>query len=441
MQQMISIAFIRRDGGTQPRAALDTATVEAYAEAARAGAEFPPVVLFYDGTEYWLADGFHRVAGHERAEFEEISAEIRTGTRRDAVLYAVGANETHGLRRTNDDKRRAVLLLLGDDEWRSWSDREIARRCAVSDRFVNGLRSSLTANGSQSAARTFVTRHGTTATMDTAAIGKRQADVATIKSLHPKALYDVLPEQTAIRQRLKAERRDAREAELADKIAAGNAALVQAGAEGKRYGVIYADPEWRFEPWSRETGMDRAPENHYPTTATRIIAERPVASIAADDCALFIWATAPMLYAAYQVLEGWGFAYKTHFVWAKKRSGEARGPGYWATGEHEILILATRGQPPAPTPGAQWPSLFIAPVGRHSEKPERAYELIEAYFPNVPKIELNARARRVGWEAWGAEVPDLPEAEPLPAQGRPRAAEWAEMDAQDLPRLPVGGRA
>lgn len=209
----------------------------------------------------------------------------------------------------------------------------------------------------------------------------------------------IAPAVKAIRaeaQAEKKERRTLREAALAGKIEA---------LPERRYGVIYADPEWRFEPYSRDTGMDRAPDNHYPTSPTADIIARDVASIAADDCALFLWATAPMLLDALVVLSAWGFSYVTHAVWAKQRTGKARGSGYWFTGEHEILLLGTRGHVPAPAPGTQFPSVLVAPVGEHSEKPEIALKAIEAYFPNLPKIELNRRGpARPGWDAWGNEA-------------------------------------
>jgi len=189
----------------------------------------------------------------------------------------------------------------------------------------------------------------------------------------------------------------------ADKEAA--LAVKQKALPDKRYGVILADPEWRFEPRSRETGMDRAPENHYPTSPTEAIAARPVADIAAEDCALFLWATAPMLEAALTVLKAWGFTYRTHRVWNKVRIGNMRGPGYWFTGEHELVLLGTKGNIPAPALGQQRPSNFDAPIGEHSEKPEEIHETIEAYFPNLPKIELNARRARPGWDLWGFEAP------------------------------------
>ncbi len=136
----LPIAALRLDGGTQPRAELRPELITEYAEAMAGGDAFPPATAFYDGTSYWLADGFHRVRAAETNKYPEIAADVRQGTRRDAVLFAAGANATHGLRRTNADKRRAVLTLLDDGEWREWSNREIARRCGVDEGLVRSLR-------------------------------------------------------------------------------------------------------------------------------------------------------------------------------------------------------------------------------------------------------------------------------------------------------------
>lgn len=170
----LDIKKIRTDGGTQPRASLDDAVVAEYAEAIGNGATFPPGIVFYDGEEHWLADGFHRLAGHAAAERKKMACEVRQGTRRDAVLFSVGANATHGLPRTNADKRRAVTTLLNDPEWVKWSDREIARRCGVSHNFSSELRRSLSSDDSDKPEpRTYTTKHGSTATMATANIGSR----------------------------------------------------------------------------------------------------------------------------------------------------------------------------------------------------------------------------------------------------------------------------
>lgn len=108
---------------------------------------------------------------------------------------------------------------------------------------------------------------------------------------------------------------------------------------------------------------------------------------------------------ALEVMAAWGFKYVTNFVWVKDHPGT----GYWNRNQHETLFVGTKGNIPCPAPGTQWPSVIIAPVGEHSEKPELSLEMIEAYFPTLPKIELNRRGpARHGWDAWGneAEQPD-----------------------------------
>jgi len=122
------------------RASVDAGVVAEYAAAAAEGERFPPVVVYYDGSTYWLADGFQRFEAYRRAAVEAIECEVRPGGFSEALLCACGANASHGMRRTNADKRKAVRTMLEDQEWSKWSDREIARTCAVSHPFVIDLR-------------------------------------------------------------------------------------------------------------------------------------------------------------------------------------------------------------------------------------------------------------------------------------------------------------
>ena len=133
--------------------------------------------------------------------------------------------------------------------------------------------------------------------------------------LTPKArefIREVRAEKTASKKAI----RDAREVALAGK---------QLALPQKKYGVIYADPEWQFVVRSDAWMSTTHPANHYPTSTTRRDQGAPVADIAADDCVLFLWATVPMLPQALEVMEAWGFTYKTHFVWEK----DSTGTGYW----------------------------------------------------------------------------------------------------------------
>ena len=131
------------DGNAQARVEINATTVADYAADMASGAVFPPVVVYFDGTDYWLADGFHRVRAARAIDRDEIDAEVREGTARDAVLHGVGANASHGLRRTQADKRRAVEILLRDQEWADWSDRKIAKVARVDHKTVGKVRREL----------------------------------------------------------------------------------------------------------------------------------------------------------------------------------------------------------------------------------------------------------------------------------------------------------
>jgi len=173
----LPIAQIRRDGGTQPREKLDMAHVATLKEAIEEGAELDPADVFYDGENDWLADGFHRCKAYEELGIEDIQVIIHQGTRRDAVLYAAAANADHKAAkpRSRADKRRAVMMLLRDQEWSSWSNYQIARQCKVSEATVRNIRKSLTAkirSEDKPKTRTYTTKHGTTAAMQVGSIGK-----------------------------------------------------------------------------------------------------------------------------------------------------------------------------------------------------------------------------------------------------------------------------
>jgi N6-adenosine-specific RNA methylase IME4 len=199
-------------------------------------------------------------------------------------------------------------------------------------------------------------------------------------------------EKVSAANEVKRMRREAKEAALAHRVMA---------MPDRRYVVIYADPPWRFEPFSRDTGMDRAPDNHYPTMTVEQIANLPVPELAASDAALFLWATAPMLPQALDVMAAWGFTYRSHLVWRKDRVAT----GYWVRNLHEILLIGTRGHVPAPAPGDQPVSVYDAAVGDHSAKPPLFRDLITDLFPTVPKLELFARGDApAGWDFWGNEA-------------------------------------
>lgn len=140
IHRTLKLGQIRRDTGLQVRAATSSETVEDYAEQLKRSVKLPAPSVFYDGTDHWLADGHHTYAAMLVNGLDAAVFVVREGTKRDALKYALGANQTHGLRLTGADKRHKVELALCDAEWRAWSDARVAELCGVSDRFVATVR-------------------------------------------------------------------------------------------------------------------------------------------------------------------------------------------------------------------------------------------------------------------------------------------------------------
>jgi len=150
---------LRIDGQTQARVSVNLETVAHYAEMEEH--ELPPIIVFFDGVNYWLADGFHRYhAAVSRGKKSNIVADVRKGTQRDAVLFSLNANVSHGLSLTSEDKRNAVLIMLNDPEWCELSNHAIARHCGCSHMTVGRLR-----NGDPEPAKPVAT--GTSSTAST----------------------------------------------------------------------------------------------------------------------------------------------------------------------------------------------------------------------------------------------------------------------------------
>lgn len=193
-------------------------------------------------------------------------------------------------------------------------------------------------------------------------------------------------------------------------------ALPRAG----EYAAIYADPPWRYEVWSGETAVKRhnsagtnvAAAVHYQTMSADDIRALPVNEIAAPDCVLFLWVTWPTLLQAIELIEAWGFSYKTcAFDWMKAHAGQLdmlrddtdalMGMGYWTRANTEPCLLATRGKPKRISKGVR--QGIIEPRRQHSRKPDCVHERIE-HLVAGPYVELFARARRAGWDSWGNET-------------------------------------
>ena len=206
---------------------------------------------------------------------------------------------------------------------------------------------------------------------------------------------------TLLKQASRARARDVYESRIKD---GGSVAdLDELVRAGRRFPVLYADPPWQFESYS-DKGTDRSAEAHYATMPLAQIAALPVAKIGADDCTLFLWATGPMLEAALGLIDAWGFTYKaTGFTWIKQNADGSlfTGQGFWTRSNPEFCLLATRGKPSRDA--ADVHSVIMAPVGRHSAKPEETRRRIERLVPG-PYLELFARQPVDGWVVWGNEV-------------------------------------
>ena len=177
--------------------------------------------------------------------------------------------------------------------------------------------------------------------------------------------------------------------------------------EAKKYGVIYADPPWRYD---RRHGHGVA-ENHYPTMSLDEICALPVANLAAENSALFLWATFPQLKEALRVIDAWDFQYKTlAFLWLKQnRKADTwfYGMGFWTRSNAEVCLL---GVSPGFKAGERIRShkvhqIIEAPFEGHSKKPDETRRRIVELLGDVPRLEMFARQRAEGWDAWGNEVP------------------------------------
>ncbi len=176
-----------------------------------------------------------------------------------------------------------------------------------------------------------------------------------------------------------------------------------------RYGAILADPPWRFLNRT-VAGEKKNPVAHYPCMSLAELAALPVARLAAPDCALVMWATAPLLHRAIELMAAWGFTFKSAGTWAKRsRTGQrwTFGTGYVFRSAAEFYLVGTIGKPRVLSRSIR--NLIEAPVREHSRKPDQLHTDVEQLYAG-PYAELFARQRRPGWNAWGNDVERFPEA-------------------------------
>jgi len=171
------------------------------------------------------------------------------------------------------------------------------------------------------------------------------------------------------------------------------------------YDIILADPPWTYKVWSKK-GAGRTASSHYPVMDLEDIKSLPIKNLTNDNCALFLWATWPNILEAFEVIEAWGFTYRTKaFTWVKKNKIADSlfwGMGYYTRANDEPCLLGVKGSMPVASKGVH--SVIISPIREHSQKPDEIYSLINELYPNTKRLELFARDKKEGWDVWGNEV-------------------------------------
>jgi hypothetical protein len=206
--EMVDLSLINLDESVQSRTGFDQETIDEYIEAWNKGDKFPPVELYFDGTTYWVGDGFHRIRSRLEANIRgnKIEAIVHSGDRRDAILHSVGANSKHGLRRTNEDKRHAVEILLRDEEWMQWSNREIARQADVSEFLVRSTRKAIRDLNADELTERLVERNGKVFSQKIGNIGKAQKNQqrislsSTVRQEQVSSIFEIPKIERAISQ-------------------------------------------------------------------------------------------------------------------------------------------------------------------------------------------------------------------------------------------------
>jgi ParB-like chromosome segregation protein Spo0J len=422
-----------------------------------------PVILRRFGDGYETIAGGHRVEAFRRLEHESIPALVREADDLTAELMLIDENLCRNEfspaeRAMAISRRKAIYLELHPETKAGKSqalgmNQKLGRGRQVGDDVERFTLSTTDATGiaertiQRDAARGERLGTDTLKRIVGTSLDKGEELDALAKLSEPKR--EELIERAAAgksvtaKHAVKQEIRNAKEADLGDKLRAGNLVVPD-----QKFAIILCD--WPRKPlaWSEETGFDRAPDNHYATQTFRWAIDElapMIRKLAAPDAMLVFWTTAASLLDDIEIMAEAGFCalrqrdangllkrdgtgeplpaisvgggtYRSHQVWDK----ETRGTGRWFIERHELVLLGVRGSIPCPAPGTQSLSIFSERRGDPSAKPEFIAAEIDRLWPNLPKVELFRRgAARPGWAAWGAEVPALESVEAEKMAGAP----------------------
>lgn len=180
----------------------------------------------------------------------------------------------------------------------------------------------------------------------------------------------------------------------------------------KKYSIIYADPPWQYNDKMKMKGvhgMIRGAESFYNTMTLKDICNLPIKNITQDDAILFMWVTMPFLREAFEVIESWGFKYKTcGYCWVKKTKNNKihLGMGHYTRGNAELCLIGTKGKKMQFKTRAQ-SQIIESEIRKHSQKPDETRDKIVELCGELPRMELFARQHAEGWDCWGNEVEEV----------------------------------
>jgi hypothetical protein len=192
----LNLLTIKIDGGTQARVSLNQDVVKEYAESMREGAVFPPITVFHDGSEYWLADGFHRYFATKSNAITSIEAEVKTGTLDDAILFAFSANGKRGLSMTAEDNRNIIYAMLRHPEWSQWTNTAIAKHIGVSSMTVGRVKATMEKKPDEPTVKKFIDKSGKESTVDTSKLATKRPTTKPDATTAPNALEQKIAEMS-----------------------------------------------------------------------------------------------------------------------------------------------------------------------------------------------------------------------------------------------------
>lgn len=344
-------------------------------------------IWLYEGR---ILDGRNRYRACQAAGIEPVFADYQDD---DPVGFVVSLN-LHRRHLTNGQKiiaaGRAATLKKGRPKKNTPngvlnSIPEVAKNFDVSERNVNRAKQVVNNGIPELTAKV---ESGQVRVSTAAEISKLPAkqQLAILKKEDPKAVQQAAKE---LRAEKETHRREQRLVSL--KVMANPKPALNTE---QKYSVIYADPPWQYE---RPVSDSRKIENQYPVMSLDEIKALPVGKLATDAAIFYLWATSPKLEESMQVMNAWGFSYRSCAVWDK----EIMGMGYWFRQQTELLLVGIRGAMPSPEPASRVSSLITSRRGKHSQKPDCVYRMIETMYPDLSRIELFSRQQRSGWAAFG----------------------------------------